>query len=111
MIRLLLCLGVAVAAGVTLLLLRQQRLQLKYECNRLHAQILDTQRVLWRQQVQVAAGTAPAALEQVLEHYEQMPPVMPEDADVADPAGEWDDLPDAVNEAADDWSVFASANG
>ena len=108
MVRLLICVSVVIATGITLLLLRQQGLQLRYECNKLHTSILDQQRVLWRQQVQVAAGTAPAALEQTIEHFESLPPAVPASAEVNDPAGEWSDLPDAMDDAAGDWSVFGT---
>jgi hypothetical protein len=64
--RLLLCIFAALAIGATVLLLRQQRLRLNYEQATLHRQILDVERRLWSQQLQVAAATAPAALEQTL---------------------------------------------
>ena len=108
--RLLLCLAVAFAAGVGLLMLRQQRLQLRYECNVLHARMLDLQRTLWRQQVQVAAGTTPAALEQVLGDLAAKD-ALDAEAAAADPAGEWSELPDALPADAAEWAVLAAASG
>jgi hypothetical protein len=45
-----------------LLQLRQQRLELNYQTNRLHNQIRDSQAKLWNQQLQIAVYTAPNAI-------------------------------------------------
>lgn len=102
MVRLLLCLLVGAGIGITLLMIRQQRLELQYESNEIHDEMLDTQRQLWRQQVQIAAATAPAALESVLAHHQfETEPTnptqeLPDEWDVYDPeplattSGGWD---------------------
>ena len=59
MLKLLLCLLAALVVGLGLLQLRQQRLELGYEANRLHRDLQVAQLKLWRQQVQIAADTAP----------------------------------------------------
>ena len=92
MLRLLLCIFVGSAIGVTLLMIRQQRLELQYESNAIHDKMLQTQRQLWRQQVQIAAATAPAALENVLaNHRLETGPVLAEHR---------------VSDLPDDWDVF-----
>lgn len=109
MVRLILCLIMASATACGLLLLRQQRLQLRHECNVLHGRILDTQRVLWRQQVRVAGATGPAALDQVLQRQEEARlQTEARLAAQADAAGEWHDLPDRLASDGDDWSSFAN---
>ena len=92
MIRLLLCLAAALAVAVGLLLLRQQRLQVRHECNVLHARILDAQRELWRQQLRVAVETVPDALRRAAERQAS---AVPGDAEVAAP---------------DDWAEFGTAS-
>jgi hypothetical protein len=62
MLKLLLCLMVTVATAVMLLELRQQRLNLTFENNKLHNQIEATQSKLWNQQLRIAVGTAPNAM-------------------------------------------------
>lgn len=91
MVRILLCLLVGVGIGITLLMIRQQRLELQYESNKIHDEMLDTQRQLWRQQVQIAAATAPAALDTVLANHEFE--TEPEDA---------------TRELPDEWDVYES---
>jgi hypothetical protein len=62
MLKLLLCLlSAAVIAAVTLEL-RQQKLELSCQANRLHNQIEQSQAKLWDQQVQIAVYTAPNAI-------------------------------------------------
>jgi cell division protein FtsL len=63
MLKLLLCLFCGVATAAMLLQLRQQRLNLNYETDRLHNQIEATQARLWTQQLNIAAATAPNAIE------------------------------------------------
>jgi hypothetical protein len=62
MLKLLLCLMVTVATAIMLLELRQQRLNLTFENNKLHNQIEATQSKLWNQQLRIAVGTAPNAM-------------------------------------------------
>ncbi len=62
MLKLLLCILCATAISVVLLELRQQRLELNYQTNRLHSQIEKTQSKLWNQQLQIAMFTAPNAI-------------------------------------------------
>ena len=66
MLRLLLTLLCGLATAAALLGLRQTRLELQHECNAVHDEMLHVQAELWRQQVQIAAATAPAALEMAL---------------------------------------------
>jgi cell division protein FtsL len=62
MLKLLICLFATLAISIALLQLRQQRLELNYQANRLHNQIEDRQAKLWDQQLQVAVYTAPNAI-------------------------------------------------
>ena len=62
MIKLLICLFSAVALGVVTLGMRQQRLDISNQCNRLHGQIEAQQAKLWNQQLQIASYTAPNAI-------------------------------------------------
>ncbi len=62
MLKLLLCILSATAISVVLLQLRQQRLELNYQANRLHTDIEKTQSKLWNQQLQIAMFTAPNAI-------------------------------------------------
>ncbi len=62
MLKLCLCLFAALLIGVAVLQLRQQRLELNYQVNRLHTQIEDRQAKLWDQQLQIAVYTAPNAI-------------------------------------------------
>ena len=103
MLRLLFCIVTAAAIAVVLLLLRQQRLQLRHECGVLHASIVETQRVLWRQQMQVATATAPDALERAVEQHAAR---LASDRDVpADASGAWHELPDALSVGGDEWGA------
>lgn len=104
MVRILLCLLVGAGIGITLLMIRQQRLELQYEANELHDRMLETQRQLWRQQVQIAAATAPAALETVLANHAFE--TEPEDATRELP-DEWDVFDaDPLTTASGGWDVF-----
>lgn len=69
MVKLLLCLLSIFVLAVALLQLRQQRLELNYQCNQLHNQIEESQAKLWSQQVQIAMFTAPNAISQTVGDY------------------------------------------
>jgi len=62
MLKLLLCLLCGSATAVALLELRQQRLDLTFQTNKLHNQIEASQVQLWNQQLSIAVATAPNAL-------------------------------------------------
>jgi len=62
MLKLLLCLLCGSATAVSLLELREQRLNLTFESNRLHNQIEAEQSQLWNQQLSIAVATAPNSL-------------------------------------------------
>jgi hypothetical protein len=66
MLKLLLTLIFSVVIGVVLLELRQQRLELNYQANKLHNQIRDCQAKLWNQQLQIAVYTAPNAISETV---------------------------------------------
>ena len=70
MLKLLLCLLCATAISVVLLQLRQQRLELNYQANRLHTQIEKSQSKLWNQQLQIAMFTAPNAIAKTVGDHE-----------------------------------------
>lgn len=78
MLKLLICLFATLAISIALLQLRQQRLELNYQANRLHNQIEAHQAKLWDQQLQIAVYTAPNAIsrtvgQQKLEMVPQTP--------------------------------------
>jgi hypothetical protein len=62
MVKLLLILVCSLILGAALLELRQQRLELNYETNKLHNEIRANQAKLWNQQIQIAIYTAPNAI-------------------------------------------------
>src|SRR2546425_12960113 len=62
MLKLFLCLFSAVLIAVLMLHLRQQRLELNHQANKLHNQIESQQARLWNQQLQIAVYTAPNAI-------------------------------------------------
>lgn len=62
MLKLLLTLALSMTIAVVLLELRQQRLELNYQNNKLHNEIRDSQAKLWNQQLQIAVYTAPNAI-------------------------------------------------
>lgn len=70
MLKLILCLSCGVAIAVAMLHLRQQRLELNYQSNRLHNQIEAQQAKLWNQQLQIAVYTAPNAITQTVGSHE-----------------------------------------
>jgi len=53
--------------GIVLLNLRQQRLELNYQTNKIHDQIEKCQAKLWQQQLQVAVYTAPNAISKTVD--------------------------------------------
>jgi cell division protein FtsL len=78
MLKLLICLFATLAISFVLLQLRQQRLELNFQANRLHNEIERRQAKLWDQQLQIAVYTAPNAIsrtvgEQKLEMVPQTP--------------------------------------
>ena len=78
MLKLLLCLSTSLAIAVLVLQLRQQRLELNYQANKLHNQIEDQQSNLWNQQLQIAMYTAPNAIARTVgEHALNMVPLSP----------------------------------
>ena len=66
MLKLTLCLLCAVLLAVVMLHLRQQRLELNNQANRLHNQIENLQAKLWSQQLDIAVYTAPNAISQTV---------------------------------------------
>jgi cell division protein FtsL len=77
-LKLLICLSAGLVISVAVLQLRQQRLELNFQVNRLHTQIEDRQAKLWDQQLQIAVYTAPNSIsrtvgEQKLEMVPQSP--------------------------------------
>ena len=66
MLKLLLCLTTGMLIAVCLLQLRQQRLELNYEANKLHNTIESRQAKLWNQQLQIAVYTAPNAIQKTV---------------------------------------------
>jgi cell division protein FtsL len=78
MLKLLLCLITAAALAVAMLHLRQQRLELNYQCNRLHTQIERSKAKLWSQQLEIAVYTAPNAISRTIgDHQLNMVPQRP----------------------------------
>jgi hypothetical protein len=67
MIKLLLCLFLSAAIAVLLLQLRQQRLELNYQANKIHGEIEHSQAKLWNQQLQIAMYTAPNAISKTVD--------------------------------------------
>lgn len=62
MLKLILTLTFTMLLAVVLLQLRQQRMELNFQTNRLHNQIRQSQAKLWDQQLQIAIYTAPNAI-------------------------------------------------
>jgi cell division protein FtsL len=80
MLKLLLCLVTGMLIAVCLLQLRQQRLELSHEANRLHNQIEARQAKLWNQQLQIAVYTAPNAIQKTVgDHDLKLAPQSPTD--------------------------------
>jgi hypothetical protein len=70
MLKLILCLFSSVLLGVLMLQLRQQRLELNHQSNKLHNQIEAHQAKLWNQQLQIAVYTAPNAISHTVGAHE-----------------------------------------
>ena len=66
MLKLLICILCSAVLGGILLELRQQRLELNYQTNRLHNEIERSQGKLWNQQLQIADYTAPNAISETV---------------------------------------------
>ncbi len=62
MLKLLLCIFASATVAALMLELRQQRLEMSFQTNRLHTQIEHNQAKLWNQQLQIAVYTAPNAI-------------------------------------------------
>jgi hypothetical protein len=82
MLKLLLCILCGSATAMVLLQLRQQRLSLDYQANKLHNQIEASQAQLWNEQLSIAVATAPNAVSatakgQNLNLSAGKPPVVP----------------------------------
>jgi hypothetical protein len=96
MLKLLVCLFTALAVAAVVLQLRQQRLDLAYQSNRLHGQIEAQQAELWNQQLQIAVYTAPNAIARTVgAQHSMVPSGPPEVQDIqwlSDPSG-----PDATH--------------
>lgn len=69
MIKLLLCLFVALAIAAAMLELRQQRMNLGFESSQLHREIERSQTKLWNQQLQIGIYTAPNAIQQTVRQH------------------------------------------
>jgi cell division protein FtsL len=70
MIKLVICLVWGLVVGVLVLQLRQQRLELNYQANRLHNQIDAQQAKLWNQQMQIGLYTAPNSIAGTVGHLD-----------------------------------------
>ncbi len=70
MAKLLICIVCAGALAAVMLQLRQQRLELAHQLNKLHEDIEHVQIQLWNQQLQIATCTAPNAIQQTVKQYE-----------------------------------------
>ncbi len=70
MLKLLLCLFTGLLTSIALLQLRQQRLELNVQTNRLHNDIEHQQAKLWDQQLQIAVYTAPNAISRTVGQHD-----------------------------------------
>ena len=96
MLKLLLVLTFTVLLGVAMLQLRQQRLELNFQSNRLHGQIRQSQAKLWNQQLQIAVYTAPNAIQQTVNTHElKLVPRAPLKRGEQATGAAWTDNPDA----------------
>ncbi len=66
MLKLLICIFCCTLLGAIMIELRQQRLELNFQSNRLHNQIEQSQSKLWNQQLQIAVYTAPNAISETV---------------------------------------------
>ena len=69
MVKLLICLFSSLALAAAMIELRQQRLDISYQSDRLHNQIEAQQAKLWNQQVQIAVYTAPNAIARTVSNH------------------------------------------
>ncbi len=70
MLKLLLCITFCGLLSMVMLQLRQQRLELNFQTNKLHNQIRRSQSKLWNQQLQIAIYTAPNAITKTVGDHE-----------------------------------------
>ena len=78
MLKLLTCLISGLLIAAVVMQLRQQRLDLSYQNNKLHNQIEARQAKLWNQQLRIAALSAPrAVIQNVGQHQLDMVPATP----------------------------------
>ena len=70
MLKLIFCLVSALTVAVLVLELRQQRLEINYQINRLHGQIESQQAKLWDQQRNIAIDTAPNAIQRSVNSHD-----------------------------------------
>jgi cell division protein FtsL len=70
MVKMLICVVSALALGVMVLQLRQQRLELNFKISQLHRQIESNQAKLWNQQLQIAVYTAPNAIQHTVSNHD-----------------------------------------
>ncbi len=90
MLKIVICLLSAVVVAAVLLELRQQRMDLAYDCSQLHKRIEQAQIKLWNQQLQIGVYTAPNAIESsIWSHKLDLTPAKPSTEDPKDdPAAE-----------------------
>lgn len=70
MLKLIICLFCGMGVAVVVLQLRQQRLEMNYQNNRLYGQIEAQQAKLWNQQLQIAVYVAPNAIARTVGAHE-----------------------------------------
>ncbi|MCC7349273.1 MAG: hypothetical protein IT446_01770 [Phycisphaerales bacterium] len=92
MLKLIICLVCGMGVAVVVLQLRQQRLEMNYQNNRLYGQIELQQAKLWNQQLQIAVYVAPNAIARTVGSHElNMVPQSPlpsQQANWIDPAND-----------------------
>jgi hypothetical protein len=96
MLKLLICMLGALLIAIAMLQLRQQRLELNFQTNRLHGQLERQQAKLWDQQLQIAVYTAPNAISRTV--GQQNLEMVPQTPLPARRSGRWIDVsndPDA----------------
>jgi hypothetical protein len=69
MVKLLICLLSSLALAAAIIELRQQRLDISYQSDRLHNEIEAQQAKLWNQQLQIAVYTAPNAIARTVSNH------------------------------------------
>jgi hypothetical protein len=70
--KLLICIIAIFSISVGLLQLRQQRLNTRYDMNRLHRKIEASQATLWNQQLKIASSTTPEALDRMMRQHDDV---------------------------------------